>query len=205
MARATQLEQITHLLLRAQEDERRRIARELHDEAGQVLTAVKIELDLDGRVEAGAMVGRALAQVRDLSNLLRPTELDLGLAPALQALADDFSGRTRIQIALSHAQPLPPLPDELQVAIYRIVQEALTNVARHAGAGRVAVELDVADGQVRLSVEDDGHGVTGEPTPHLGLLGIRERVTTLGGTLRIGAGRGRGFRVEALIPVEAAA
>jgi signal transduction histidine kinase len=203
--RSHQLEQLTRLLLRAQEEERRRIARELHDEAGQVLTAVKIELDLDGRAEAGAMVGRALAQVRDLSNLLRPTELDLGLAPALHALADDFSGRTRIHISLDHVQPLPPLSDELQVAVYRIVQEALTNVARHAGAARVAIELEVADGHVRLAVEDDGRGVTGEPTPHLGLLGIRERVTTLGGTLRIGAANGRGFRVEALIPVEAAA
>mgnify|MGYP003694153907 CR=1 FL=1 len=169
------------------------------------MTAVKIELDLDGRVEAGAMVGRALAQVRDLSNLLRPTELDLGLGPALQALADDFSGRTRIDISLDHVHPLPPLSDELQVAIYRIVQEALTNVARHAGAARVAVELEVVDGQVRLVVEDDGRGVAGEPTPHLGLLGIRERVTTLGGTLRVGAANGGGFRVEALIPVEAAA
>src|SRR5215470_8821010 len=87
-ARTTQLEQLTRLLLRAQEDERRRIARELHDEAGQALTAVKIELDLDGRRDASALVGKALAQVRDLGNLLRPTALDdLGLVPALRALA----------------------------------------------------------------------------------------------------------------------
>ena len=100
-ARTAELEQLTRLLLRAQEDERRRIARELHDEAGQVLTAVKIELDLDGRREAGAMVGRALAQVRDLSNLLRPSALDdLGPGAALRALADDFSARTRIEVDL---------------------------------------------------------------------------------------------------------
>ena len=98
--RTSELEQLTGLVLRVQEDERRRIAQELHDEAGQVLTAVKIELELDGRHDAGAMVGRALAQVRDLSNLLRPSVLDdLGLAPALRALAEDFAARTRIAVA----------------------------------------------------------------------------------------------------------
>ena len=95
-ARTVELEQLTRLLLSAQEDERRRIARELHDEAGQVLTAVKIELDLDGRKEAGTLVGRALAQVRDLSNLLRPSVLDdLGLVAALSALGDDVSRSAR--------------------------------------------------------------------------------------------------------------
>jgi signal transduction histidine kinase len=203
--RSRELEQLTRLLVRAQEEERRRIARELHDEAGQVLTAVKIELDLDGRTEASALVARALSQVRNLSNLLRPTELDLGLAPALRALADDFSRRSRIRVALEHTQPMPPLADELQVAVYRIVQEALTNVARHAGAGEVLVRLEAGDGRVRLSVQDDGKGVAGEPTPNLGLLGIRERVATLGGTLRIDGGSGQGFRVEAVIPIEVAA
>ncbi len=204
-ARSNQLEQLTRLLLRAQEEERRRIARELHDEAGQALTAVKIELDLDGRKEMGEMVGRALAQVRDLSNLLRPSVLDLGLSPALKALTDDFARRTRIEAALYCPQPLPPLADELQVAIYRIVQEALTNVARHAGAGHVDVQLGVDAGDVRLSVQDDGRGVDGEPRPNLGLLGIRERVTTLGGALNIDGGAGRGFRIEAVIPLEVSA
>jgi signal transduction histidine kinase len=203
--RSHQLEQLTRLLLRAQEEERRRIARELHDEAGQILTAVKIELDLDGRLEAGEMVGRALAQVRDLSNLLRPTVLDLGLAPALKTLADDFARRTRIDTTLYFSEPLPPLADEMQVAIYRVIQEALTNVARHAGARRVDVHLAADPAEVRLSVEDDGRGVQGEPTPHLGLLGIRERVTTLGGTLQIGGRSGQGFRIAAVIPVGAPA
>jgi signal transduction histidine kinase len=203
-ARSHQLEQLTHLLLRAQEEERRRIARELHDEAGQVLTAVKIELDLDGRKEAGEMVGRALAQVRDLSNLLRPTVLDLGLTPALKTLADDFARRTRIDTALYCPEPFPALPDELQVAVYRVIQEALTNVARHSAAHRVDVHLDADAREVRLSVQDDGRGASGEPTPNLGLLGIHERVTTLGGTLRIDGSSG-GFRLEAVIPMGAAA
>ena len=201
-ARSAQLEQLTRLLLRAQEDERRRIARELHDEAGQVLTAVKIELDLEGRRDASALVGRALSQVRDLSNLLRPAVLDdLGLVPALHGLVDDFSRRTRIEATLDTAEPLRALPAEHQVVVYRVVQEALTNVARHAQAHAVQVHLETADHALRLTVEDDGRGVTGEPVPHLGLLGMRERITALGGTLALGAGGDRrGFRVEAVIP-----
>jgi signal transduction histidine kinase len=200
-ARATQLEQLTRLLLRAQEDERRRIARELHDEAGQVLTAVKIELDLDGRREASEMVGRALAQVRDLSNLLRPAVLDdLGLLPALRGLCEDFTRRTRIDAALDADDPARPFSPEEEVVVYRVVQEALTNVARHAGASHAHVRLELGDARTRLVVEDDGRGVSGELTPHLGLLGIRERVTALGGSVTIGGGPGAGFRLEAVIP-----
>ena len=142
-SRTAQLEQLTRLLLRAQEDERRRIARELHDEAGQVLTAVKIELDLDGRREAGALVGRALAQVRDLSNLLRPSVLDdLGLVAALNALADDFSARTRIATTVDLERPARAgCRRTSKSVIYRVVQEALTNVARHAQASRASVRL----------------------------------------------------------------
>lgn len=204
-ARSHQLEQLTRLLLHAQEEERRRIGRELHDEAGQLLTAVKIELDLEGRGDAAAMVGRALARIRDLSNLLRPTVLDdLGLGPALRAMVDDFTRRSRIDASLTCTEPLPSLSDEQQVAIYRVAQEALTNVARHAGAHRVQLRLEADACGVRLAVEDDGCGVAGEPNPHLGLLGIRERVRALGGTLVIGGAPGRGFRIEATFPGAAA-
>ena len=199
--RSAQLEQLTRLLLHAQEDERRRIARELHDEAGQVLTAVKIELDLDGRTEASEMVGRALAQVRDLSNLLRPSVLDdLGLLPALRALVEDFSRRTRIEVSLSTGEGLRGFTPEQEVVIYRVVQEALTNVARHAEARTVRVGLVAEEGRWRLTVEDDGRGLAGQPTPHLGLLGMRERVTAVGGTLAIISSPELGFRLEALIP-----
>jgi len=202
--RTTQLEQLTRLLLHAQEDERRRIARELHDEAGQVLTAVKIELDLDGRKEASEMVARALAQVRDLSNLLRPSVLDdLGLLPALRAMAEDFTRRTHIDVALSIGEGLKGFTAEQEVVIYRVAQEALTNVARHAGARQVRVELQAGDRELRLTIEDDGRGAAGEPTPQLGLLGMRERVTALGGTLAIAASPAQGFRLEALIPTGA--
>jgi signal transduction histidine kinase len=205
-ARSGQLEQLTRLLLRSQEDERRRIARELHDEAGQLLTAVKIELDLEGRREASDMVGHALSQVRDLSNLLRPAVLDdLGLLPALRALTEDFTRRARIEATLESPENVPALSADAEVALYRVVQEALTNVARHAGARRVNVRLELEPRWVRLHVEDDGQGPSGEITPHLGLLGMRERVTALGGTLTVQSAPGAGLRLEATIPLEAAA
>jgi len=204
-SRRAQLEQLTHLLLTAQEDERRRIARELHDEAGQILTAVKIDLDLAGRRGSSELVGKALAQVRDLSNLLRPTVLDdLGLVPAIRALMEDFSRRTRIATRLEAPAELRGLMPDQQVAIYRIVQEGLTNVARHAGANEVRVRLKTNGNDVRLEIEDDGHGVAGDITPNLGLLGMRERVSALGGTLRTG-GNGGGFRILASIPLESGA
>lgn len=201
-ARTEELEQLSRLLIRVQEDERRRIARELHDEAGQVLTAVKIELELDGRIEAGALVGRALAQVRDVSNLLRPSALDdLGLVAALRALVDDFAARTRIEVAL-HLGDFThrPAPD-VEVAVYRVIQEALTNVAKHARASRADVTVHDDPRHVSVVVDDDGTGVTSDATSHLGWLGMRERVTALGGRLDIGRAPAGGVRIEAQIPV----
>jgi len=200
-ARSAQLEQMTRQLMRAQEDERRRISRELHDQAGQVLTAVKIELDLEGKREASALVGKALAEVRDLSHLLRPTDLDdLGLVPALRDLVDDFSRRTRTPAALDVREPLVPLGNEIKVMIYRVVQEALTNVARHAEAQHVYVALEATNGEVRLAIQDDGRGVAGNPVAHLGLLGMRERVTELGGAIAFETQPQRGFRIQVRAP-----
>lgn len=200
-ARRAQLEQLTRLLLRAQEDERRRVARDLHDEAGQVLTAVKMELDREGRTEASALVAHALNQVRDLSNLLRPRVLDeLGLVPALRGLVDDFAKRTQIAAGFDAPPAFGALPADLEVALYRVVQEGLTNVARHSEAKRVEVRIERANGAVSVSVHDDGRGLAGSPAPHLGLLGIRERVTELGGTLSVEGHSGAGFRLEATIP-----
>ena len=200
--RSAQLEQLTRLLLRSQEDERRRIARELHDEAGQVLTAVKIELDLDGRREASEMVGRALAQVRDLSNLLRPAALDLGLLPALRALTEDFARRTRIETHFEGPEIAPPVSPDAQVALYRVLQEALTNVARHARARNVGVRLEPGPRGMRLEIRDDGVGLSGAVVPHLGLLGMSERLSALGGTLRVTNADGAGVQVEACIPAQ---
>jgi signal transduction histidine kinase len=204
-SRNEQLGQLTRLLLSAQEEERRKIARELHDEAGQILTAVKIDLDLAGRTESAELVGRAIAQTRNLSNLLRPQVLDLGLAPAIRSLTDDFSARTQVNTSLSLPETLPAIPPERQVALYRIAQEALTNVSRHADAKRVRVVVDAGNDHVTLTVEDDGRGPSGELRPHLGLIGMRERVAALGGTLAVGPGEGGGFRIEARIPREGSA
>jgi signal transduction histidine kinase len=205
-ARSAELEQLTGLVLRVQEDERRRIAQELHDEAGQALTAVKIELELDGRHEAGALVGRALAQVRDLSNLLRPSVLDdLGLAPALRALADDFAARTRIGVTLDVDDAVRRMPPEIDVVLYRVVQEALTNVARHAGARAAHVRLTHDAGGIALVIEDDGRGAPADAQPHLGWLGMRERLAAVGGRVTIGRSASGGVRVHAEIPHGAAA
>jgi len=206
-ARTTQLEELTRLLLRAQEDERRRIARELHDEAGQVLTAVKIELDLDGRTEAGALVGRALAQLRDLSNLLRPSALDdLGLPAAMTALVEDFSARTRVETRLT-LEGSTKLPPDIEVVIYRVVQEALTNVAKHAHATQAFVRLRLAGDRAQLTVEDNGRGVSAQDhrhgDSHLGWLGMRERLTAVNGTLSMGVAANGGLRIDADIPLEA--
>ena len=204
--RTSELEQLAGLVLRVQEDERRRIARELHDEAGQVLTAVKIELELDGRHDAGAMVGRALSQVRALSHLLRPSELDdLGLAPALRALAEDFSARTRIAVQLDLDGAGRRLTPEVEVVLYRVVQEALTNVAKHAGAAEARVRVASDDHGVELAIEDYGRGADDDARPHLGGLGMRERVAALGGRLTIGPGASGGLRVHADIPIGAQA
>jgi signal transduction histidine kinase len=200
-ARTAELEQLTRLLLRAQEDERRRIARELHDEAGQVLTAVKIELDLEGRTEASQLVGRALAQVRDVSNLLRPTVLDdLGLTAALRGLADDFSRRTHITVTLDVDEAAGGVTPEIEVVIYRVTQEALTNIARHAEASQARVRIAVEGSRVLLHVEDNGRGLGDAVTPHLGWLGMQERVTAVGGYLSIAPSPTGGVRLEAEIP-----
>jgi signal transduction histidine kinase len=205
-ARTSELEQLTGLLLRAQEDERRRIARELHDEAGQALTAIKIELDLDGHVEAGKRVGLALAQVRDLSNLLRPSALDdLGLVAALRALAEDMAQRSRTTIDLDVDTGGCRFTPDIEVVIYRVVQEALTNAVRHAHAATVRARVEVTAGRVHLTIDDDGQGLAPGASPHLGWLGMQERVSAVGGTLSVDTAAGRGVRIEASIPVEARA
>lgn len=199
--RTAELEQLTRLLLRAQEEERRRIARELHDEAGQALTALKIELDLEGRTAASALAARALAQVRDLSNLLRPQAIDdLGLVPALRGMAEDFATRTQLGVEVAAPEQVS-CPADIAMTIYRVGQEALTNVARHSGAKRAWLTLELDDHEARLVVEDDGRGPDAAMKPHLGLLGMHERVLGVGGRLWLGRGATGGMRVEATLPM----
>ena len=140
--------------------------------------------------------------MRDLSELLRPRALDdLGLASALRALVDDFGRRTRVEVSLETSDEDPWTPD-IALVVYRVAQEALTNVARHSGAKRAWVRVERDDLEARLVIEDDGHGTGGDLRPHLGLLGMRERVTLVGGELMLGRAATGGLRVEAVLPLK---
>lgn len=217
--RSAELARASASLLRAAEAERGRIARELHDETGQVLTAIKLELAEVERTLADAgrptdavarvadLAGRALESIRATARGLRPAVLDdLGFLPAMRALAEDFAGRTGVAVDLRDGPlPRPPAP-EVEVAAYRVLQEALTNVARHAGATRVEVRIAATDGELELAVQDDGRGftaATGERAGagRAGLAGMRERVVGAGGRLAITSEPGRGVRLEARLPL----
>ena len=193
--------------LAAQESERRRVARELHDEVGQALTAVVLELD---RAERGAAadvngtvahareaVRASLQDVRGIARRLRPEALDdLGLASALAALTNDVTRRTRVHVERVIAPALPPLGPEEELVVYRVAQEALTNVVRHAGVRRAWLAFDVRDGHVVLEVRDVGAGF--EPTGipgGAGLLGMRERALLIGADLDVRSSSGEGTSV----------
>lgn len=206
-----------------QEDERRRLARELHDGLGQNLTALKHGLGqvLDSLPpelgaqrarlqEALAVCAGALEDTRHLSRLLRPPILDdLGLAPALQWLARsiDSAGDMRVVVEI---EPLPALDGEIQTLLFRVAQEALTNALRHAGAGSALLHLAVRDDALRLQVIDDGHGcdlaavtrTAGSGPGGSGLGGMRERLRLYGGRLELRAAPGQGMRVSAIVPLQ---
>ena len=227
--RSADLARASASLLRAAEVERGRIARELHDETGQVLTAIRLELaELErslvaAGLETGAverardLTGRALQSIRATARGLRPAALDdLGLVPALRALAEDFAGRTGVTVNLSAPALLSRPAPEVEVAVYRVFQEALTNVARHAGASRVDARLTREDGEILLVVQDDGRGfqpeararfdpdsATAAAAGHAGLAGMRERVVGAGGRFTITSAPGSGARLEARLPAGA--
>jgi signal transduction histidine kinase len=214
--REEELEALSARLMSAQEEERHRISRELHDELGQSLTAVsaflwwfeqKLPPELgelrSQAVDARRLASQTLAQMRELSQLLRPSVLDsLGLVPSLDSQLQSFAKRHRITTSF-HADELPDrLPAEIETALFRIAQEALTNVARHSRASRVDVALTREDGCLRLEVHDHGVGLRTSDGPRIqgtGLVGVRERVRTLGGTMSITSGSGT--RLEVRLPL----
>ena len=159
--------------LRAQEAERRRIARELHDELGQTMTGVLLRIDEAIRApedadleEAREDVRRSLDDVRRIARDLRPDTLEeLGLRSALSGLAVRLQRQTRPRRRAAPRRDLPPLGDDAEIVVYRVVQEALTNVVRHAGAERVVIALGRDDGAVTLTVDDDGRGVPAHVGP----------------------------------------
>lgn len=214
------LERLSARLVTAQEEERRSLARELHDAVGQALTAIKMEMgvalrgvDTESRARASLDEARAIAEttlqsVRDLSQLLHPSMLDdFGLPEALAAHLRSFSKRTGIRAQFTHERMDERLSPEVEVCVYRIVQEALTNVARHSGASSCTVALVRRDGFLHLTIEDDGRGIdqrTVRPADAprgLGLIGMRERAQALAGTFVIENRAEGGTRVVVRLPV----
>jgi signal transduction histidine kinase len=213
------LHRLSARLVQAREDEQRRIARELHDEVGQALSAVKVQLALAERqiekmsgprtllADAQASADSALHSVRDLSHLLHPSALDdLGLVAALDSLVADFRRRQRVQITFDHDGDDRRHQPETERAVYRIVQEALTNIARHSEATSGRVHVTASSELMTVTIEDNGVGfdVADVERPGkrrgLGLLGIRERVARLGGTVQIESDARRGSRIDVTLP-----
>jgi two-component system sensor histidine kinase UhpB len=203
--------------LQAQEAERLRIARGLHDEVGQVLTGVLLQLDVlvaadeagrrRGVEETKQAVRQALEEVRRIAQELRPEMLEqLGLVSALTELSRKFGDQSGIRVLRRFADDLPPLSDEAEIAIYRVAQESLTNVARHAHASQVEVALQPGIDSVILSVVDDGHGIpeTASLNGHGGLRGMRERAVLVGGALAVKPGRAGGVEVRLEVPARQA-
>ena len=201
--------------LAAQEAERLRIARGLHDEVGQILTGVLLQLGSLADADAGAAqresdleeakqaTRQALEEVRRIAHELRPASLEhLGLLSALTELTTKFAELTRIVIDRRFDPDLPPLSPETELAIYRVVQESLTNVSRHAEASRVEVSLEKGIGSVVLRVSDDGRGFDADAPPngHGGLRGMRERAVLIGGALAIKTGHTGGVEVRLEVP-----
>ena len=180
--------------LAAQERERRRIARELHDEVGQVLTAVVLELDRAGVEEAREAVRASLEDVRGIARRLRPEVLDdLGLASALASLTNDVGRQADVEVERVLDLAGADLSDEEELVVYRVVQEALTNAVRHGGAHRVSVVVRAGE----VVVSDDGAGFeVGQASDGSGLLGMRERAVLIGAALSVTSRRGEGTTVR---------
>jgi two-component system sensor histidine kinase UhpB len=192
-------------VLRAQEQERQRIAQDLHDEVNQALTAITLRLEASAQDapadlqhelrETKRLANQAMEELLTIARELRPTALDdHGLLPALRQQVRDFSERTGIHADFRRRGDVPPLSDDQQLVIYRVTQESLSNVAQHAGAKAVEVELSFV-GRTVLRIADDGRGVNGGRNGGLGLSGMRERALLVGGTLDVRSGHGRGTTI----------
>jgi len=216
----SELKQLSARLVDAQESERRSIARELHDEVGQALTGVLFEMvNLSNRIRNGDHAGleakadeikklieSSISVVRNLSLLLRPSMLDdLGLVPALTWQAREVSKRTGMRVKVAAEQIAEDLPDEYKTCVYRIVQEALHNSVQHAEAHTVRVTIRQEEGRILLSIQDDGKGFDSGRERGMGLLGMEERVSNLGGSFSIDSEPGHGTVLRVVLPAPAAA
>ncbi len=214
--RETRIAELSGHLLRAQEEERKRISRELHDETGQALMVIRLYLGMlesssSGRAsrekirETLTVVDRTIEGIRRIIARLSPLVLqELGLVAAIRKEAKDLAKNSGIRARVLIADDVGRLAPECETAIYRVVQEALHNVAKHAQAKTVTVQMTREEGVVRVSVEDDGQGMlkTGFTGRSFGLAGMRERIGSLGGVVRVNSTKGRGTRVEVDVPVD---
>jgi signal transduction histidine kinase len=220
--RTEELARLSSRMVEQHEEERRRLSRELHDETAQVFSAVKMELGVLREGVTPAQAGRldqvlelidtGIRTIRNVTNDLRPSLLDdLGLLPALRSLAAEFAERSGVRTSLSAPQSLPPLPPEAELALFRALQEALANVARHADAAAVEIMISAGAGRIQLAVRDDGRGLPAgraedyESRGHMGLAGMRERIAALGGTVRVHGAPAGGVMVEVTVPLDGAA
>jgi len=219
---ALQLRQLTHQVIMAQEEERRRVSRELHDEAGQALTVLKVSLELIRadllESQAEAMLCKRLdeavglcestmTRIRMLAHDLRPAALDdLGLNLTLEGFCRDFSERTQLSIFYAGVET-PALMGSAEICLYRCLQEGLTNVAKHACATQVLVRLHYDENSVRLVIEDNGRGfdqlaenLLKSHKEGIGILGLQERLVSLGGRLEINSQAGKGACLSVIVP-----
>ena len=200
------------LQLRAQEEERKRVARDLHDEVNQALTAILLRLEAltqiapprlrDELAETKGLANQAMGELLQLARQLRPTALDdHGFVPAIEEQLRRFKAQYGINTELSTAGDLDDLGSDQQLVLYRVTQEALNNVARHAGASNVSVEIARADGHIDLAVTDDGGGfAVGGEVRGLGLDGMAERARLVDGEFAIDAAPGRGTKLKLRVP-----
>ncbi|MCU1235268.1 MAG: integral rane sensor signal transduction histidine kinase, partial [Candidatus Solibacter sp.] len=210
------LQHLSARLVEAQEDERRSISRELHDEIGQSLTGVLLEManlskmiltrDAGVAAEKAAEIKRevenSIGVVRNMALLLRPSMLDdLGLVPALQWQAREVSKRSGIWVAVNAVGVSEELPEEHKTCVYRIVQEALHNCVQHAAARNVKITVEQQADQLRLAIEDDGKGFDAQHERGMGLLGIHERVGYLGGRFDLESAPGKGTTLKITLPL----
>ena len=210
----SELQYLSNRVVTVQEEERRRVARELHDEVGQSLSAMLVELsrannrlppESESRSNlslAQQLAERAVAQVRDIALLLRPSMLDdLGLVSALKWQAREVSRRTGIKVRVAAESVSDNLPDSCRTCIFRVVQEALNNAACHARASWARVEAVREEDQIRVAIQDNGCGFDPSQEKGMGILGMEERAKGLGGVFRIDSERGAGTIVSVLLPI----
>jgi signal transduction histidine kinase len=213
-----ELEGLSARLLEAQEEERCSISRELHDEVGQSLGALLVEVGQlsklvppDDRVTQAqithikSVAETAVKSIRDIALLLRPPMLDdLGLIPALEWQAREISRRSDMEVEVHSQNVSEDLGDETKVTVYRLVQEALNNAATHAAAKNAKVTVVQSSDRITIEVTDDGHGFDPKRQRGMGILGMEERVRRLGGTLTIESAPGKGAKVKAVLPLHQA-